>query len=106
MSSLLKFRQPDDAKSKAYPRVRNCPRFWRTSPLCCRKFKLSTPTPTDDIRQAISILELANGRIRLLIRKTKLNEATTRSLLAQSAKDRFAHSEAPREAAHSFGEAI
>ncbi|WP_164937280.1 hypothetical protein [Bradyrhizobium vignae] len=60
---------------------------------------------TDDIRQAIFILELANGCIRLLVGQTKLNEATRTSLLAQSARIDLLIAETRRETAHLFGEA-
>ncbi|UQR62280.1 hypothetical protein LRP30_36805 [Bradyrhizobium sp. C-145] len=59
---------------------------------------------TDDIRQAIFILELANGCIRLIVGQTKLNETTRTTLLAQSTKIDLLIAETRREAAHLFGE--
>jgi len=55
---------------------------------------------TDDARQAIFLLELANVCIRLIIGQTNLNEATRATLLAQSAAIDMRIETARREAAH------
>ncbi|WP_407114728.1 hypothetical protein [Bradyrhizobium sp. LMG 9283] len=57
---------------------------------------------TDDIRQAIFLLELANGCIRLIVGQTRLNERTRTTLLAQSARIDSLIAETRREAAGLF----
>ncbi|WOH62856.1 MULTISPECIES: hypothetical protein [Bradyrhizobium] len=57
---------------------------------------------TDDIRQAIFSLELANGCIRLILGQAKLNETTRTTLLAQSERIDLLIAATRREAAHLF----
>jgi hypothetical protein len=52
----------------------------------------------DDARQAMFLLELANGCIRLIVGQTKLNETTRTTLLAQSARIDLLIAETRREA--------
>jgi hypothetical protein len=56
----------------------------------------------DDIRQAIFSLELANGCIRLILGRTKLNETTRTTLLAQTESIDLLIAAARKEAAHLF----
>ncbi|WP_271505443.1 hypothetical protein [Bradyrhizobium sp. CCBAU 11357] len=58
---------------------------------------------TDDIRQAIFLLELANGCIRLIVGQTTLNETTRTILLAQSARIDFLIAETRRQASRLSG---
>ncbi|WP_164935239.1 hypothetical protein [Bradyrhizobium zhanjiangense] len=105
MSSVLKFRQPHNAKSKTYLPRQKLPEILTNIATLLSQVQAPDIQTTDDIRQAIFILELANGCIRLLIGQTKLNEATRTSLLAQSARIDLLIAETRREAAHLFGEA-
>ncbi|MDA9499465.1 hypothetical protein XI05_18755 [Bradyrhizobium sp. CCBAU 11357] len=59
---------------------------------------------TDDIGQAIFLLELANGCIRLIVRQTRLNAAARAVLLAHSARIDSLIAQTRMEAAHLFGE--
>lgn len=84
MSSVIKLQQPSKAKSATSPSCYGPPDILVNVLALLSQFQaLET---LDDARQAIFLLELANGCIRLIVGQTKLNETTRTTLLAQSAR--------------------
>ena len=98
MPSVLKFRQPHNAKSKTSPSRQKLPDILANIGALLLQVRALDIQTTDDIRQAIFILELANGCIRLIVGQTKLNETTRTNLLAQSAQIDLLIAETRREA--------
>ncbi|MDA9464498.1 hypothetical protein [Bradyrhizobium sp. CCBAU 53415] len=103
MSSVLEFCQPRHAKKTSHSR-QTLPEFLASVATLLSQVQALDIQTTDDVRQAIFILELANSCIRLLIQQTKLDEATRTSLLAEAAMIDLRIAEARRDTAHLFGE--
>ncbi|SFJ60281.1 hypothetical protein [Bradyrhizobium sp. Gha] len=100
MSSVLKFRQPHNAQSKTYRSRPKLPDILANIAALLSQVRTLDIQTTDDIRQAMFILELANDCIRMLIGQTTLNETTRRTSLAQSAGIDLLIAETRTEAAH------
>jgi len=98
MSSVLKFRQPHNAKSKTYRSRQKLSEILANIVALLSQVQALEIQTLDDARQAIFILELANGCIRLIVGQTKLNETTRTTLLAQSAQIDLLIAETRREA--------
>ncbi|SCB54788.1 hypothetical protein GA0061098_103056 [Bradyrhizobium shewense] len=98
MSSVLKFRQPHNAKSKTYRSRQKLPDILANIAALLSRVQALEIQTIDDARQAIFILELANGCIRLIVGQTSLNETTRTTLLAQSARIDLLIAETRREA--------
>ncbi|UWU90769.1 hypothetical protein [Bradyrhizobium sp. CB1015] len=104
MSSVLIFRQHNNKKSQTRsPGQRLSDILANIGALLSQVQALDIQT-TDDIRQAVFLLELANGCIRLIVGQTTLNETTRTTLLAQSARIDFLIAETRREASHLSGD--
>ncbi|MDH2347119.1 hypothetical protein [Bradyrhizobium sp. SSUT77] len=102
MSSVLQFQRPYHGKSETSPSSQRLPDILPTVAALLSQVQALEIQTTEDIRQAIFMLELANGCIRLIIGQTKLNETTRTALLAQSARIELLIAATRREAAHLF----
>ena len=100
MSSVLKFQRPCKGKSETSPSCQRMPYILANVAALLSRVQALDIQTTDDARQAIFLLELANVCIRLIIGQTNLNEATRATLLAQSATIDMRIETARREAAH------
>ncbi|SDG44572.1 hypothetical protein SAMN05216338_1001329 [Bradyrhizobium sp. Rc2d] len=100
MSSVLKFRQPHNAKTKTNPlSCQRLPELLANVAALLSQVQALDIQTTDDIRRAIFILELANGCIRLIVGQSKLKETTRTTLLTQSARIDWIIAETRRETA-------
>ncbi|TYO66808.1 hypothetical protein FXV83_09565 [Bradyrhizobium hipponense] len=102
MSSVLQFQRPYQGKSETSPSCQRLPDILANVAALLSQVQALDIQATDDARQAIFLLELANVCIRLIIGQTNLNEATRATLLAQSATIDMRIETARREAAHLF----
>ncbi|MCA1552298.1 hypothetical protein I6F36_36620 [Bradyrhizobium sp. BRP19] len=102
MSSVLKFRQPHNASSKTSRSRQKLPDILANIAALLSRVQALEIQTIEDARQAVFILELANGCIRLIVGQTSLNEMTRSTLLAQSARIDLLIAETRREAACLF----
>ncbi|MBB4364985.1 hypothetical protein GGD66_003461 [Bradyrhizobium sp. CIR48] len=97
MSSVLEFRRPYK-KTATSPSCYGLPDVLRNVVAWLAQVQAFEIQTLDDARQAIFILELANGCIQLIVGQTRLNETTRTTLLAQSARIDLLIAETRREA--------
>ncbi|MDA9475068.1 hypothetical protein XI03_11265 [Bradyrhizobium sp. CCBAU 65884] len=102
MSSVLEFRQPRKLKSQRSSSSQKLPDILANVAALLSQVQALDIQTTDDIRQAIFLLELANGCMRLIVGQITLNETTRTTLLAQSARIDSLIAETRSEAAHLF----
>lgn len=102
MSSVLQFQRPCQGESETNPSYQRLPDVLANIAALLSQVQALEIQTTDDIRQAIFSLELANGCIRLILGQTKLNETTRTTLLAQSERIDLLIAATRREAAHLF----
>lgn len=98
MSSVIQLEQPYKAKTATSPSCYGLPDILVNLLALLSQIQALEIQTTDDARQAIILLELANGCIRLTVGQTKLNETTRTTLLAQSARIDLLIAETCREA--------
>ncbi|UQR62254.1 hypothetical protein LRP30_36620 [Bradyrhizobium sp. C-145] len=98
MSSVLKFRQPHNANSKTSPSRQKLPDILANIAALLSRVQALEIQTIDDARQAIFILELANGCIRVIVGQIPLNETARTTLPAQSARIDLLIAETRREA--------
>ncbi|MBB4366752.1 hypothetical protein GGD65_007826 [Bradyrhizobium sp. CIR18] len=97
MSSVLEFRRPYK-KTAASPSCYGLPDVLRNVVAWLAQVQAFEIQTIDDARQAIFILELANGCIQLIVGQTRLKETTRTTLLSQSARIDLLIAETRREA--------
>ncbi|WP_177248760.1 hypothetical protein [Bradyrhizobium sp. Ghvi] len=98
MSPVLKFCQPHNAKSNTYRSRQKLPDILANIAALLSRVQALEIQTKDDARQAIFLLELANGCIRLMVGQTPLNVTTRTTPLAQSARIDLLIAETRREA--------
>lgn len=102
MSTLVKFQRPHQQKSEpSLPRPKPSDILTTVAVLVAQVQALQIQT-TEDLRQAIFILELANTSIRLIIRQTNMDETARTTIMAQSARIEQLIEDARKEAPHLF----
>lgn len=102
MSSVLQFQRPCQSKSAANSLCQRLPDILGNIAALLSEVQALEIQTTDDVRQAIFSLELANGCIRLILGQTKLNETIRTTLLAHSERIDLLIAATRREAAHLF----
>ena len=102
MSTVLKFQPPHEWKPGTPPSGKTLSDILANVAALLSQVEALEIQTTDDVRQAMFLLELANICIRLIIGQTDLNDATRTTLLAQSARIDTLIETTRREAAHLF----
>lgn len=102
MSLVLQFQRPCQGKSETNPSCQRLPDILANIAALLSQVQAREIQTTDDIRQAIFSLELANGCIRLILGQIQLNETTRTTLLGQSERIDLLIAATRREAAHLF----
>lgn len=102
MSSVLRIQRPSKSKFGTGPSCQLLPDILAKIAALLSQVEALDIQTTNDARQAIFLLELANNCIRLIIGQTNLDAATRTTLLAQSAMIDMRIETARRETAHLF----